>query len=284
VAVTTESPRLIINADDFGFTDDINRGIIEAFEAGALTSTSIMIAMPAAEHAAQYARATNALGVGLHLTLTAGRPLTMAPSLVNHATGYFLRPSHLLARAIAGRLRAREIVDECTAQIGRARRLGLRLTHIDGHHHVHLYPVIRRAVRHVIAAERIPVVRRPAEHLVGVPEWRRRLPERIAIRLFARGVGAGCWHAETTRHFVGSTLLGAPRFHSALVRVLDELPSGTTELMVHPGYVAGPLPGGDSYTTQREIELRALTSPDVLQRLRSGRIRLINFRQLSERP
>ena len=65
-----------------------------------------------------------------------------------------------------------------------------------------------------------------------------------------------------------------------LVRVLDALQRGTTELMVHPGYVSGPLPGADPYTAQREVELRALTAPAVLQRLHSGRIRLAHFGEL----
>lgn len=77
-------------------------------------------------------------------------------------------------------------------------------------------------------------------------------------------------------------LLGAPRFGSLLVEVLDALPPGTTELMVHPGYVSGLLPGNDRYTTQREVELRALTSHEVLELLHKGCIRLMHFGELAE--
>ena len=277
VAATTEVS-LIVNADDFGMTEGINRGIIEAFEAGAVTSTSVMVGMPAFVDAVCLTRAAgDRLGVGLHFTLTAGRPLTRAASLVNPETGAFLPIRTLLVRALSGRVRAREVAEECAAQIARGRDAGLRLTHLDGHHHVHIIPGISGAVRQVVQAERIPAVRRPVERIVGGPDWRRRLAARAVIDIFARGVQRKSWHVRTTEHFCGVTLLGAPRLHSAMLRVLDCLPKGTTELMVHPGYVPGPLPGGDAYTTQREIELRALTSPEVFERLHSGRIRLMNF-------
>lgn len=281
MAGTTDAQQLVINADDFGFTTDINRGIIEAFTAGALRSTSIMVGMPAFEDAVDHARAAGeSLGVGLHLTLSAGRPLTNAPSLVDHRSGDFLKFPALLARAFAGRVRAREVAEECAAQIARAQSAGLRLTHLDGHHHVHLVPGIREAVRRVIQGERIPVVRRPRERLFGGPGWNRRLPERALLRLFTRGADT-VPGTIATDHFVGSALLGAPRFGRLLVCVLDALPPGTTELMVHPGYVPAPLPGNDSYTTQREVELRALTSREVIERLHSGRIRLMHFGELT---
>ena len=83
-----------------------------------------------------------------------------------------------------------------------------------------------------------------------------------------------------TSHFVGSTLVGASHFEAWLLRVLGWLPPGTTELMVHPGYVPGVLPGADPYTTRREVELRALTSSAVRKRLNSGSVHLIHFGQL----
>lgn len=282
-AATTDGPRqLVVNADDFGFTTDINRGIMEAFAAGALRSTSVMVSMPGFADAVVRARAAgDALGVGLHFTLTAGRPLTTAPSLVDRRTGDFLRFPRLLARALAGRVDRREAAEECAAQIARARSAGLRLTHLDGHQHVHLLPGIRDAVRDVVRAEGIRVVRRPAEQSLGSGRLRRRrLAARAIIALLARGLDEAHWPVETTDHFVGSALFGAAEFQPLLEEVLDRLPPGLTELMVHPGYVCGPLPGGDRYTASREVELRALTAPAVLSRLHDRRIRLMHFGEL----
>jgi predicted glycoside hydrolase/deacetylase ChbG (UPF0249 family) len=276
VGATTDRPALIINADDFGMSEGINTGIIEAFSAGALTSTTIMVGMPAFEDAARRARSIGEkLGVGLHLNLTAGRPLTRAVSLVDRRTEEFLRPGALVRRVLAGQVKAHDVEAECSAQIARARTAGLQLTHLDGHHHVHLLPGVWAAVRRVLEAEGIPALRRPVERLLGVPAWQRRLPDRLLVRAMARRID-GC---RTTDAFIGLTLLGVTSFHSVLVKTLDYVRtlSGTTELMVHPGYVPGPLPGNDPYTTQRESELRALTSPDVLERLHDGRIRLTHF-------
>jgi predicted glycoside hydrolase/deacetylase ChbG (UPF0249 family) len=271
-----------VNADDFGLSEGINRGIIEAFTAGALSSTSVMVGMPAFDDAVHLAHSVSSLGVGLHFTLTAGRPLTRATSLVDRATGEFLRGPALVRLALAGRIQTQEVADECAAQIAVARKAGLRLTHLDGHHHVHLLPGVRAAVRRVVEAERIPAVRRPMERIFGVTAWFRRLPERVLIAMLARYVDRKRWHVATTDYFVGSVLLGASNFHAILLRVLDSLRVGTTELMVHPGYVSGPLPGDDSYTSQREIELHALTSPDVIQRLHSGAIRLVNYGDIGD--
>ncbi|HEX4469896.1 MAG TPA: ChbG/HpnK family deacetylase, partial [Gemmatimonadaceae bacterium] len=241
-----------------------------------------MVGMPAFGDAVRLTRKAEALGIGLHFTLTAGKPLTRASSLIDEKTGNFLHLSALVRHALAGRVKRFEVEDECAAQIAAARAAGLQLTHLDSHHHIHLLPGVRAAVRRVVDAERIPAVRRPVERIVGVIGWRRRLPERVLIGTLARYVNRTRWRVSTSDHFVGSVLLGARNFHSLLLRVLDSLTTGTTELMVHPGYVPGPLPGDDSYTTQREIELRALTSPDVLARLRSGAIRLVNYGQIRD--
>lgn len=273
--------RLVINADDFGLSEGINRGIIEAIEAGAVSSVSLMVGMPASDDAVERARAAGRpLGVGLHLALTLGRPLTRARSLVDRATGEFAPAARLFARALAGRLQAADIDAECRAQLARLRATGLRVTHLDSHHHVHVWPGIHRVVRAVARAECLPVVRRPAEPLWGVPQAWRRLPTRTALALLARHLPAGAPGPRRVDHFAGLTLYGSSRLRPALVRLLDTLPPGTTELMVHPGYVDGPLPGGDRYTWQRAVELRALTSPEVLRRLRRPAIELVHFGQL----
>lgn len=278
--VTTDDVRLIINADDFGLSQGITRGILDAFDAGALRSTSIMVGAPAFEEAARGACAAgHRLGVGLHFTLTAGRPLTRAPSLTDEG-GDFLKPTALLARALQGHVIASEVAAECTAQIERARAAGIRLTHLDGHHHAHLAPRIAATVRRVVEAERIPAVRRPSEPLFGPANCWRRASQRLLIGVLARSNDPRDWAVKTTDHFVGSALLGASRFHERLLEALDSLERGTTELMVHPGYVNGPLLNNDSYTSEREVELRALLSTDVLARLHGGKIRLMHFGEL----
>lgn len=116
--------------------------------------------------------------------------------------------------------------------------------------------------------------------LFDAPNWWHRLATRLLVSVITQMNDPRGWAVKTTDHFIGSALQGAPRFAELLVAALDTLPDGTTELMVHPGHVDGPLPGDDTYTTQREVELAALTSPDVVGRLHAGRIRLIHFGDL----
>jgi predicted glycoside hydrolase/deacetylase ChbG (UPF0249 family) len=233
----------------------------------------------------QAARAVgDSLGVGLHLTLTVGRPLTRAESLVDPVTGEFLSPSRLVKRVLAGRIRGDEVLAECRAQIARARNGGLTLTHLDGHLHVHLLPGIVGAVRQAIISERILAVRGSTERLFGRPMWMRRLPERVLMKGLTSAARLRRWPVRTTDHFIGSALLGAKDFERRLIAELDRLPPGTTELMVHPGYARAPLPGNDQYVAQREVELRALLCPAVLDRLHSGRIHLVHYGDLAQRP
>lgn len=263
----------------------INRGIMEAVAAGSVTSASLMVGMPGFEDAVSLARQSGgSFSVGVHLTLTVGRPLTRAASLIDPATGEFMRPPTLLRRALTGGLSPADVLDECGAQIGRARRAGLPITHIDGHLHVHVWPGIAPVVRHLVRAEGISTIRVPNEKLLGVPLWRRRLPERAIIRGFTSRARISRWPVVAADHFVGSTLLGMRDFEGGLLRVLDRLAPGTTEVMVHPGYVSGPLPGNDGYTSQREAELRALTSQAVRDRLRSRDLQLIHFGALAKMP
>jgi predicted glycoside hydrolase/deacetylase ChbG (UPF0249 family) len=258
---------------------------MEAFAAGAVTSTSIMVGMPGFDDAVARAQRATAgpysLGVGLHFTLTAGRPLTPARSLVDSETGEFWSVRELIRRALTRRVDPADVAAECKAQIARARGAGLTLTHLDAHHHVHLLPGVAPAVRQVLVSEAIPAVRSPVEPLFGVPLWYRRLVGRAVISLLARRVRPSSLHVHVATQFAGMSMLGAPALETALVRFLDNLPAGVTELMVHPGYVSHPLPGNDRYTTQREMELRALTSSPVLERLHSGRIRLLHFGDLT---
>lgn len=268
----------MITADDFGLTTEINRGIMEAFEAGALRSVSIMVGTPGFEDAAAHARRSAPhLGVGLHLTLTLGRPLTVARSLTD-ARGRFLSPGQLAARALAGSVRGIDVQNEVLAQLARARAAGLRITHLDGHHHAHALPGIRRAVWRAARRAGIPVVRRPVESFVHAPCRFRRLPARLALRLLARGAPRN-EAPVAVGGFAGHSLLGAPDFQAGLLRFLEQLPAGVTELMVHPGYVGGPLPGNDPYRDQREVELRALTSQATLRALRTS-VRVLHFGEL----
>jgi predicted glycoside hydrolase/deacetylase ChbG (UPF0249 family) len=269
--------RVIISADDFGLSDGVTRGILEAHRSGAVTAASMFANAPGLEGAVRGARETPSLDLGLHFNLTVGAPLIPAekiPSLCG-ADGQFLPLRALAARAFRGRVDADQVARECLAQLDRLRAAGIPVTHIDGHRHVHVLPGVWRGVVGVARRSGLAAVRVPVEPAPGgragtkmVVTW--------AWRLGARGVPG----PRGVDHFRGIGLLGSRRFADGLLRILDRVPPGDTEVMVHPGYVDADLLRWDRYGIGRERELAALRSPEVLTRFRRGDFRLIGFADL----
>ncbi|MEK7405357.1 MAG: ChbG/HpnK family deacetylase [Acidobacteriota bacterium] len=250
--------KLIVNADDFGFTRDVNEGIIEAHQRGVLTATTLMASGAAFEHAVALARRNPELDVGCHLALVGEPPL--AASVAG------------LIRAIAlGRIR---IYEELAAQVSRILDAGIRPTHIDTHKHTHLVPRVLEAVARISREFGIPWVRLPfdfaprgAAHMLRL--WRPHV-RRTLLR-------HGC---RVTDHFAGYALTG--RLDTAeLVRLIHRLPAGTTELMCHPGHSTSELRAAPTRLKEsRERELLALTAPETRQALGEAGVDLARYRDL----
>ena len=271
--------RLVINADDFGLSAGVNRGIMEAHAAGATSSASLLVNAAGFDEALRLARDAPRLGVGLHLNLTAGRPVSPAgqvASLCDRAGQLHTLPG-FVARALAGRIARPDVARECGAQIERARAAGVRLTHLDGHQHVHVLPGIWGPVVGAAREAGIAVVRVPLEPAGGMA-WRPlaafgQVLLAGAYRLAARGTPT----PRHPDHFRGFALTGRRDFAERLLALLDRLEPGVTELMVHPGYPDAALAGWVRYGAGRERELAALLSPAVRDRLGRGDIELIGF-------
>jgi predicted glycoside hydrolase/deacetylase ChbG (UPF0249 family) len=279
------SPRLlVINADDLGFAPGVNRGIVEAHEAGTLSSASMMVTTPAFQEAADLVRSrVPRLGVGLHLNLISGRPLTEVPTLADPRTGLF-HPLDLLARrALAGRVSAADVRRECDAQFAALAAAGIRATHLDSHRHTHALPGVLPAVVASARAAGIRIVRRPLDRpLLGDPVASVKMlvlhaAWRTAVRGVAREDRALLGRAP---HFRGIALQGAPDVGARLLALLDRLPPGATELMLHPGYDDEILAAQDPYRAEREREVAALRSALVRERLSRGDVRLVTFAEV----
>jgi len=271
-----------VNADDFGLSAGVNRGILEAHAAGVVTSASLMVNTPGFAAAAAAARQGPGLGVGLHLNLTAGRPVSppdAVPSLCGR-DGRLHSHARLVARALAGRLVAREVEQECAAQIERARAAGVRLTHLDGHLHAHALPGVWRPVLAAARAAGIDVVRLPLEPAAPMA-WRPLAAVGQVLLSAAYRIAAAGGDGSVPRHaahFRGFALTGRRDFKTRLLALLDHLDPGVTELMVHPGYPDADLAQWAGYVDGREVELAALLSAEVRERLGRGDIELVDFR------
>lgn len=141
-----QSPRqLIINGDDFGYSSAVNRAILRAHQQGVLTSTSLMVNEHAADEAVQLARATPSLAVGLHLVLVLGRAALSSaqiPHLIDAHGKFTNSPFVAGVKYFFSAAARRELRAEMRAQFGKFVATGLPFSHVDGHMHLHMHPVI----------------------------------------------------------------------------------------------------------------------------------------------
>ena len=269
----TAAKQLVVNADDFGFTPDVNEGIVEAHRHGILTATTLMANGAAFEDAVRWARETPSLDVGCHLVLIG------CPSLV---TG---KPLPGTVGQLLGAIAARQIRpwDELRAQIERITASGIRPTHLDTHKHTHLAPPVLEAVARLGDEFGIRWVRRPFDfplHAPSVPRWKRAASRALGLLCtrFHRVLGRhGC---RTTDHFAGFQITGQFRT-SELLDLLGAIPEGSTELMCHPGRCGPALRGARTRLKEsREAELEALTAREVREAVERAGIELVSYREL----
>jgi predicted glycoside hydrolase/deacetylase ChbG (UPF0249 family) len=222
--------RLIVNADDFGLTPGVCAGILAAARHGIVTSTTLL-ANVRIDGEALARLSDSALGVGLHVNLTLGRPLTGGRSLVDEG-GAFVRD----ARRAAARADARDVEREVAAQLERfTRALGRAPTHLDSHHHVGLLSPVREVV--LEAAGKLGVAVRSQNAEARARAW--------ALRL------------KTPDHFFGESGPGAYWSLARALRLLRDLPPGVSEFMSHPGWCDSAL-SYSRYGRQRETEMVGL--------------------------
>ena len=267
----------MVNADDFGLSPGVNRGIIEAHEVGSVTSTSLLANAPCFADAIARAQRAPRLGIGLHANLTAWAPVApraAVTSLWDPRTEAFYPLSRLVRRALAGLIEPRHVAIECAAQLACLQSAGIAVTHIDSHCHVHLLPGIWRAVVAVARQAGVRAVRVPREPGVSIKQTC------LAAAWIVAARGDRGDDVRLVRQFRGLSLMQASDYKRALLKLLDDLPSGATELMVHPGYADAALEAWDDYAGPRERELAALRSAVVQARFTRGDIALCHFGQL----
>ncbi len=290
--------RLIVNADDFGLTENVNRGILDAHREGIVTSTTLLANGMAFESAVAAGKRFHRLGIGVHLNLTEGKPVADArhiPTLVDRGGRLHLAPPRLWAGIALGQVSLSEIEVELRAQVRKVIRAGIRPMHFDGHKHVHVLPGVSEIVIRLAREFRIPAVRCPAEqnaHASG-PLLHRRFSRISTVKqyLVSRAVSD---QARNFRKKLAQVGLVSPTYFqglsqtgfldaSAIREILGNLPPGTSELMCHPGYRDVELERtGTRLLTERETEIQGLTARSVRNFVASGGIQLWNYKDFVE--
>ena len=288
--------RLVVNADDFGLTENTSQGIAEAHRRGILTSATLLANGAAFDSAVELARGSPELGVGVHLNLTNGRPISdhsMVPSLVNHNGHFSGSPARLARRILARRVCLAEVERELAAQIEKVQASGIAATHLDGHKHVHMLPGVFPIVVRLAQRYRISGVRVAIERTVGLAGMLRSHPAAAGTILmqYLRGRALALLAPDcrerlrqagiaSSMYFFGITQTG---LLDAVVldTLLWNLPEGTSELVCHPGYADDALQQtGTRLVEQRERELQALTRPETQKLVAALGIQLVNYRGL----
>ncbi|CAG01318.1 unnamed protein product, partial [Tetraodon nigroviridis] len=302
---------LVVTGDDFGYCPRRNRGIVECFQAGGITSVSLLVNASAAKEAADLANRHN-IPIGLHANLSEGIPVCQshqqASTLTNHR-GFFHGKMGFRQALERGQLSMHQVELELRAQVRLFQELTGHLPHhMDGHQHVHVLPGVREAFAKVLSDFRIPYTRVPVEtglHSCSwLPNHLRNFYEQVekdaldSIPVFRR------YGIRWPDVYLGLTTMGRNMSLSNLQRALSQaaaagLPgsestapdcdkaSVTAELMVHPGHPSRAQEGGCgegpddfSQSDDREHELKVLTHPSVLGLYRQHRVQLCSFRDL----
>jgi len=263
-------PRLIVNADDFGMAPGVNRAILELHAAEVLTSATLMARAAATEEAVQMALAMPTLGVGCHVVLVNGTPVSdtqRVSSLVDGATSAFHETiGAFLKRLYTARIRPSQIEAEASAQIALLQGYGLRLTHIDTHKHLHMFPGVLGPVLRAARAAGIRAIRNPFEPIWSInatanaPDTRRAevLLLRRLERRFRRIVAREGF--VTTDGSIGVLATGTLEL-SVVHSLISAMPEGTFEFVSHPGYRDDALARANTRLLEsREIERNALVA------------------------
>ncbi|KGY10889.1 hypothetical protein NM22_18540 [Vibrio tubiashii] len=217
--------KVIFNADDFGLTQGVNNGIVQSHLDGVVNSTTMLVGMPAQQHAVALAKELPTLKVGLHLRFTLGSPLTKSKNLCDENGEFFKYDSFWKQQHFT----SKAIYNECIAQVEAFLDLGLELSHIDSHHHAHTHPLLLPIVADVAKKYSVPLRGQNVEHL----------------------------RYTFSDYFYDQNV----EFDGLLRHILDRRDQyDVLEVMCHPAIVDKALLESSGYAVQREKELQVLTN------------------------
>lgn len=246
--------KLIVNADDFGYTMGVADGIVDAHRHGIVTSSTILINSPHLDVALKKLHAIPSLDLGLHLNITWGKPVS-DPSKLKTLLG---PDGRFIRRTKFDDVDPNEVKSEWRAQVKKARAMKVPLTHLDSHHHVHMHPALLDIVAEIGLEENVAV--RSQE------TW---------IRDFLRAGGI-----RTPDSFIVDFYGDGKTTLEHLQRLLSAIPDGFTEVCCHPAHVDDELRKTSSYNEPRNFEFDVLTDPKLKEWLSKQEISLANFTEL----
>lgn len=278
--------KLIVTADDFGLAPNINEGILAAHTKGIVTSTSIVAQGDAFDQAVEISKNYPTLDVGIHLTLVEERPLLnpeKVASLVTSEGKFFPHAEQFFKRYLLGKISKDDVQLELEAQINKIINSGIRITHIDGHQHLHVLKDVFDITLKLAVKYDIPVIRIPFEKIKPYMfsqkvSLSRILSLKVLNFISNRRSKNNFLHTDALSGF----LFGGNLNKDDLLKILQVLPdTGVYEIMCHPGYDDASSKYAH-WNYNWSTELNALTNSEILKFIQERKIELINFRNLAE--
>lgn len=272
-----------MNADDLGWSEGVTDGILLAHRDGIVTSATLAANMPDAERALALARAEPGLGLGVHLNVCQGRPMSDAGLKLADSDGLMrLTGPALIARCMLRPWLIGAALAECEAQIRWMVDRGIRPTHLDSHRHTHAFGPLFAGVVRLAKRYGVPFVRWPLERLRGGP-WPRPPGKQARAARFLRAMctlnaltGRSVRPTRGTWGIAHTGVIG----EAWLIHAAETIPEGITEIMTHPG-LAHDLDRRDTRLLEsRRVEMEALCSPAVREAFARQELELINYGHL----
>lgn len=284
-ALPSRQLRLIINADDFGMSEEVNEAVIRAYKEGVLTSTSLMVTGAAFEQAVRLAKENPGLAVGIHLVTVVGKSVLShsgIPALVDREGNFSNNPTAAGLKYYFSPRARRELRKELAAQFEKFHSTGLPLSHIDGHLHLHVHPVIFKAALDLGAKHGARRMRVPDEERRLALEFdRANLFQKTIHALLFGGLARYMKKKLRERGFtfperVYGNLQSGRMSERYFLYALDNLTAETSEIYLHPAVYADDrlLDNGER---QCSIEFEALTSKRVKERVQELGVNLTNY-------
>ncbi len=279
--------RLIVNADDFGLSPEVNAGIIRAHRDGILGGASLMVAELAAKPAAELARHNPRLDVGLHAVVCKGRSVLDAAQLRGavDASGKFIdNPVLAGLRYFFDRSMRAKMTDELRAQVERHLELVGYLNHIDGHLNFHVHPLFADILIGLAVEYKVPCLRLPRENVMTTLRLaRNNAPRKLMEAAIFHTLSRRTRRMMTERGLRSTDALFGLHQSGHLgedyvVGVIDRLRDGTTELYFHPASDIGGVPPA----AEAQLEVEILTSPRVREAIDRNQIELTTFADLAK--
>lgn len=244
--------KLIINADDFGYSRAVSYGILDAHKSGILTSTTMMVNTESTEHAVSLAKKTQTLGIGVHLVLTFGKPLLSNHKTLVDKNGNFKKLSYY--ENLDFYVDLKEVYNEWDAQIQKFLSFDLIPTHLDSHHHINSFGELYKVYLELAEKYNLPV--------------RRNIENKFLKEC----------NVNTTDSF-------ELEYDKALNKVENILTLfekyNSIEVMTHPSYLDKFLLENSSFTLPRLDETEFLINNERVKEFRNNKyFKLVNFGEL----